>query len=195
MSSGPAPSLSERLLQPFRRNKKRSVVLLTLLPVMVLAWIPVIRGNANAAPSRQQVAPALDAEAFAPAPTGEVFIPTMLDDSAIERHLADLRVPPDYRWELSPATDPFVRDSGSAAAVGSAVASDASKRFAHLVPSLIVLAGEREPIAMIAGRACRIGDEVDGFVIAAIEARRVVVLRANEPFTISIPEPEVGKTP
>lgn len=174
---------------------KRHIVLIALVPVLVAVWIPVLGGG-----TRNPKAPPTPAAVPPSAPAGEVATPTVAASPADAAQLivdVKRRMAP-YQPLWSPAAgDPFVpgdaaEERAEARPEASAPTAD-EPRDVRLVPSTVLLSRGELPIAIIAGRQYRLGDEIDGNRITAIEEQRVVFRRGDEVFAVAIRQPTLPR--
>jgi len=90
-----------------------------------------------------------------------------------------------YRPPPPPPPPPKVDDPPDPTPPPPAPVVDLAKEAADSIPLTATVVGEK-PIAMINGRIYRVGEFVAGFRIAEIHARRIVVERSNQRFTIDV---------
>ncbi|MBL9079444.1 MAG: hypothetical protein JNL08_18220 [Planctomycetes bacterium] len=177
-----------------RRLDRRLLALVLLVPVLVVAWIPVLSGPAPR-PSAAPRSTALPEPP--PAPAGETAVPSLPPPDAatlavrVQRQVAAFAA----RWSPTDA-DPFHPDSGAGAPRSepkpTTVPAPERSHRAELVPTAVLQSQGELPLAIIGGQTYRPGDEVAGHRIVAIEERRVVFRRGDETFAVSIPQPTLG---
>lgn len=195
MTDDPRPASPAPRTARTHRTSKRHIVLIALVPVLVAVWIPVL-GGGNRNPK------ALPAPAAPPAaaPAGEVAPPTTaaspVDAAQLILDVRRRMAPYEPLWSAA-AGDPFVAgDAGErpAEARPEAPAPTAdAPRDVRLVPTTVLLSRGELPIAIIAGRQYRLGDEIDGNRITAIEEQRVVYRRGDEVFAVTIRQPTLPR--
>ncbi|MEM7202800.1 MAG: hypothetical protein AAF628_21250 [Planctomycetota bacterium] len=182
----------------FRQNPTKTVMLVALLPVMVVVWIPVLRPAAprpvDASASLSPAGQAVPATVVADVEEASGVEGPAVDTDAL-RELVDRalgRAGP--RQVAGVLGDPFGGTSPVPAVPLAETMLDESSLApapAELVPSSVMLSSAQDPIAVIRGRACRRGDEIDGFVVVSIEERRVLLQsrESGRVFTIDMPVP------
>ncbi|MBK8974939.1 MAG: hypothetical protein IPM29_03355 [Planctomycetes bacterium] len=185
-----------------RRPAGRHLLLIALLPVLVAVWIPILTDASHSEPPAviAMRAPVPLAAAAAPAyvppaaPLGETAaslpIPTAglwtLPTAELAPRLGGLIAPFRPRWSEGTRRDPFAPVEHSVEPIVAAPASRIP------IPSSIVLSRTQPPIAVIGGRVCRQGDEVEGLVVIAIEERRVLFRDGDRICSATLPAPAFG---
>jgi hypothetical protein len=203
MSAGAAaPAAAARKAKGGRRlprPSKKNAMLLALVPVLVVVWIPVLRGKQRPAPPPRP-APAIETDE-PPAAPGVETAPTMPAASAVTgasdltHRLQDLMVPFTARWSAADG-DPFVPVDATPKppdATQVPPGTPATQSDLTLVPSAVLISRGDAPLAIIGGRSYRTGDHVDGRRIVGIEERRVLFEHGGKTFAVSLPQPTLGQ--
>lgn len=184
-----------------RALTRRHVMLVALLPVLVAVWIPLVGGGKRAAPVVPAVATPADPPPAPGVETAAALPEVALAHSAasLTRHLQELSAPYRSRWTAA-AGDPFAAATSATVRMqvpidDAALPASDTPRSVRLAPSAVLISPGQEPMAIIRGRVCRPGDEVDGHRIVAIEERRVVFRDGGQTFSVSIPAPPLGLEP
>lgn len=170
----PASAAAARALVWLRRQPRRHLLLLALVPVLVAVWMPILTGGtppAGVAASLSPAAPADGDVSALAAPAGET--------SAAALAAATIEATAAFEQRVRTLTQPF--RPRHAAPVAPAAPAEEPRRIdptpppaAELAPSAILLSRGSDPVAIVQGRAWRVGDVVAGHRIVAIEERRVV---------------------
>lgn len=169
------------------RQPRRHLLLVALLPVLVVAWLPIVGGRAPAQPKAAAAPGAAGGVAAgiepAAAPLGETagsaVTATIDATAAFEARVLELTQPfrPRFGAELLPPPEPSTPTTEAATAAAPV-----------LVPSAILLSRGGEPLAIVQGHAYRVGDTVAGRTIVAIEERRVVYREGGRTFAAAMGE-------
>lgn len=183
-----------------RRQPKRNLLLLALLPVLVVAWLPILTsrgGTGTPAAVPPPVAPATNGAAAAPvapvaaAPLGEIAAPAAgLPLQPFEQRLQALARPYARRWSAAADPAPFRTTMGAAAASPAAPASGSS-----WTPTAIVLSPAAPAIAIVQGAPRQVGDRIGERTLVAIEEHRVVYREGDVTIPIALPIPQLGGRP
>jgi hypothetical protein len=183
-----------------RRQPKRNLLLLALLPVLVVAWLPLLTGRGGSAtptlvpppatPATNGVAAASGA-AVAAAPLGEIAAAGAgLPLQPFEQRLHALERPYTRRWSADADPAPFRSTMGNAVASPSAPAADSS-----WTPTAIVLSPTAPAIAIVQGAPRQVGDRNGERTLVAIEEHRVVYREGDVTVPIALPAPQLGGRP
>jgi hypothetical protein len=192
-SPGPAKAAAANgLAARLRRMPRRQLLVIALLPVLVLAWLPLLRGGAPTAttPAGAELAAKLPPDAPTPAaPPGETaLVATMAGGSpaailALGERLRAVQAPFVPRWR------------GRAAVTGDAplpAAAIADHTPAELTPTAILLTRNGPPVAIVQGKPQRVGDQVLGYTIVAIAEGRVDYVQGSRHLTVPLPNKQLG---
>ncbi len=177
-----------RALSWVRRQPKRHLLLVALVPVLLLLWLPILTGGTTpAAVAAKTTPPVAGTAPVAAAPAGEsapgsLATTTIAAAAALEQRVRTLTAPFQPRWI---ATTP-----APVTAPPRAAADPIS--YSALVPSAILLSRGGDPVAIVQGRACRVGDVVAGRTIVAIEERRVVYREGGRTVTADMTGTALG---
>lgn len=187
-----------------RRQPKRNLLLLALLPVLVVAWLPLLTGRGGsatpavvpppAAPAANPGSNALEpttAPARAAAPLGEIAATGAgLPLQPFEQRLHALARPYSRRWSADADPAPFRSTLGHA--VASPVAPATGSSWA---PTAIVLSPTAPAIAIVQGAPRQVGDRIGERTLVAIEEHRVVYREGDVTIPIALPAPQLGGRP
>lgn len=181
-----------------RRQPKRNLMLLALLPVLVVAWLPLLTGRGGSAtpalvpppPATNGVAAASSA-AMAAAPLGEIAAAGAgLPLQPFEQRLHALARPYTRRWSADADPTPFRTTMGNAVASPAAPAAGSS-----WTPTAIVLSPTAPAIAIVQGAPRQVGDRIGERTLVAIEEHRVVYREGDVTIPIALPIPQLGGRP
>lgn len=180
-----------------RRQPKRNLMLLALLPVLVVAWLPLLTGRGGSAtpplvppPATTGVAAASSA-AMAAAPLGEIAAAGAgLPLQPFEQRLHALARPYTRRWSADADPTPFRTTMGNAVASPAAPAAGSS-----WTPTAIVLSPTAPAIAIVQGAPRQVGDRIGERTLVAIEEHRVVYREGDVTIPIALPIPQLGGRP
>jgi hypothetical protein len=180
-----------------RRQPKRNLLLLALLPVLVVAWLPLLTGRGGAATPAAVTPPAANGAAVAPgapvaaAPLGEIAAAGAgLPLQPFEQRLQALARPYSRRWSADADPAPFRTTVGTA--VASPVAAATSSSWS---PTAIVLSPTAPAIAIVQGAPRQVGDRIGERTLIAIEEHRVVYREGDVTIPIALPAPQLGGRP
>jgi hypothetical protein len=183
-SSAPA-SPTTGLATRLGRLPRRHLLLLALVPVLVVAWLPLLSSGRTNAPTPAGA----EAATPPPAPTGETAATAPKAVGSPEAILA-------LGERLRAVQAPFVpRWRGGAAVTGDApvpTAAIADRTPTELVPTAILLTRNGPPIAIVQGKPQRVGDTVLGHTIVAIAEGRVDYVQGQRQLTVALPNPRIG---
>lgn len=179
-----------------RRQPKRNLLLLALLPVLVVAWLPLLTGGGSAArpaplPTGTPAAnDANDSTAPAAAPLGEIAATAGLALRPFEQRLQALARPYARRWSADADPAPF------RTTMGTAVASSVTPALgSSWTPTAIVLSPTAPAIAIVQGAPRQVGDRIGERTLIAIEEHRVVYREGDVTIPIALPAPQLGGRP
>ena len=180
-----------------RRQPKRNLLLLALLPVLVVAWLPLLTGRGGSAvpalvppppPATNGLAAASGAAA---APLGEIAAAGAgLPLQPFEQRLHALARPYTRRWSADADPAPFRSTMGNAVASPAAPAAGSS-----WTPTAIVLSPTAPAIAIVQGAPRQVGDRIGERTLVAIEEHRVVYREGDVTIPIALPAPQLGGRP
>lgn len=195
-TAGPSPFAAVGAF--LRRQPKRNLLLVALLPVLVVAWLPLLRGRSDAQPTAAStpMAPTANgapppASAVAAAPLGEVAVAgTGLQLQPFEARLRALAQPYARRWSADHDPAPFRTTMGAAAASSAVPATGTT-----WAPSAIVLSPDAPAIAIVQGAPRQVGDRIGERTLIAIEEHRVVYREGDVTIPIALPTPQLGGRP
>ena len=183
-----------------RRQPKRNLLLAALLPVLVGAWLPILRGRSDAAPTPPAVpssqptsgpTPPAAAAPIAAAPLGEVanLAPGMALQP-FEHRLQALARPYARRWSPDHDPAPFRTTMGAAVANPTAAAGGPT-----WTPTALVLSPSAPAIAIVQGAPRQVGDRIGERTLITIEEHRVVYREGDVTIPIALPAPQLGGRP
>lgn len=167
-----------------RRQPKRNLLLLALVPLLVWLWLPLLSGDrrrptpAPAAVANQPPAEAPVAGAPFAAPLAEGAGPQV-----VARQLAALTAPYQPRWHEHDDPAPFRSTAPSAAATPTEAGPT------NWTPTTIVLSDGAPPLAVVQGRPRRIGDRLGPRELVAIEEHRIVWREGTVLIPVALPGP------
>lgn len=198
-----------------RTRPPRQWLLAALLPVLVGAWLPLLRGRtdgpsaAPTTPSSSTTTPppaATNAGTFAnpppglapgpsstpaAAPLGELAAPLgALATQPFEQRLQALRRAYQPRWSAEADPAPF-RSTLRAEVQG----NDTTAIGTSWTPTAIVLSPTAPAIAIVQGAPRHIGDRIGERTLIAIEEHRVVYREGDVTIPIALPTPQLGGRP
>lgn len=179
-----------------RRQPKRNLLLLALLPVLVVAWLPLLTGPGGTArpapvpPGPITASDPNDATAAAAAPLGEIAFPASLSLRPFEQRLQALARPYARRWSADADPAPFRTTMGAAVAT-----TDAPAVGSSWTPTAIVLSPSAPAIAIVQGAPRQVGDRIGERTLIAIEEHRVVYREGDVTIPIALPAPQLGGRP
>lgn len=178
------------LLAWARRQPRRNLLLVALLPFLVVAWLPLLRGKQPGAsrsptdPVASEAPPAAPLGEFASASTA-ARVPAEANVPAFATRLETLVAPYTMRW--SPTGDP--RPFGRTAPVGDAPTTGPEITYQ---PSAIVISRGAPPIAIVQGQLRRVGDRIGGRTLVTIDEDRIVYREGDVVIPIALPQPRLG---
>lgn len=169
-----------------RRQPRRNLLLLALVPVLVMMWLPLLKGQARNAPAAApgaassampaDVAAAPLAESAPRAPGPAAIAATAEFEARVKKLIEPYRP----RWSgIAAMTTPEPAPQAPAARPDPAT-------WSALVPTMILITRGAEPLAIVQGRTCRVGDNVAGRTIVAIEERRVIYRDGDNTITAAM---------
>lgn len=186
------PTAPATLSNRLRRIPRRALLVIGLLPMLVWLWLPLLSGKQPPAPAPvapvDAVAPVASPEPaqLAAAPAGEIAAATPPgSEAAIARlttRVQALLQPYQPRW--NPNELRVAAEVPRAAPTDTAEAADP-----RLVPTLIVTSLAQAAVAIVHGRAYRVGDEVDGRKVIEIAERHIVYREGERTFAVDFPRP------
>lgn len=191
-----------------RTRPPRQWLLAALLPVLVGAWLPLLRGRADgpsAAPTTPSPA-ATNAGTFAnpppglapgpssplaAAPLGEIAAPLgALATQPFEQRLQALGRAYQPRWSAEADPAPF-RSTLRAEVQG----NDTTAIGTSWTPTAIVLSPTAPAIAIVQGAPRHVGDRIGERTLIAIEEHRIVYREGDVTIPIALPTPQLGGRP
>lgn len=191
--------LLRQLRAELRGNPRKRLLLLALLPVIVLAWVPVLRGSSSstAAPTPRPSAASLLPESAAEPPV-VVDLELRARMGALVEGLDAARAP---SWREREGEQPFgsplarpgagASASGARGQGGSTLArlnkAEEEALAETLVPTCTFLSSKRGNVAIIGGGMYRVGDRIEGFSVQEIKSRAVVLQGQHGVYERSIP--------
>lgn len=179
-------SQTARAVAWLRRQPKRNLLLLALVPLLVWLWLPLLGGERR----RPTPPPAEVAVAAANAPAavtpGTAFAAPLAEGAgpmAMAQRLAVLTAPFRPRWHEHDDPTPFRSTAPGAAAS----ATEAGPT--NWTPTTIVLSDGGPPLAVVQGRPRRIGDRLGPRELVAIEEHRIVWREGAVLIPVALPGP------
>lgn len=179
-----------------RRQPKRNLLVLALLPVLVMLWLPLLSGGSKSAPSAPAAGPLPSPPS---APLAEMAAPEAdaLDLPAVTRlsdRIEALMVPYEPRWQ--PTREPTRPGNSTTPAIDNTPkgsVADLESDDEQLVPSTILISPGRPPIAIVRGRSCRVGDAVHGHTVIAIAEQHMLYRSGSDTVAVRLPAPRLGE--
>ncbi|MBL8737708.1 MAG: hypothetical protein JNL12_14850 [Planctomycetes bacterium] len=175
---------ASRAVAWLRRQQKRNLLLLGLVPLLVWLWLPLLSGDRR----RPTPAPATVANTsptVAPVP-GTAFAAPLAEGAGpqvVARQLAALTAPYQPRWHEHDDPAPF-----RSTAPGSA-ATTTEAGPTNWTPTTVVLSDGMPPLAVVQGRPRRIGDRLGPRELVAIEEHRIVWREGAVLIPVALPGP------
>jgi len=190
--------LLRQLRGELRGNPRKRLLLLALLPVIVLAWVPVLRGGSSstAAPTPRPTAASTGPESAAEPVVVDLELRARM--GALVDALDASRVP---SWRERDGEQPFgsplartgagASGSGAGAQGGSTLSrltrAEEEALAETLVPTCTFLSSKRGNVAVIGGGTYRVGDRVEGFSVQEVKSRAVVLQGQHGVYERAIP--------
>ncbi len=189
--SAPTTAPGRTAVDWLRRQPRRNLLVLALLPVLVMMWVPLLTGGSKPAPS---TAPTVATQTPPSAPLAEVATPSaeLPGLPAVTRlgdRIQELLVPYQPRWQPEP-TPPEDTSPGDRTPRGSVAEPSTDDR--QLVPSTILISSGQPPIAIVNGRAYRVGDAVHGHTVIAIAEQHMLYRSGSNTVAVRLPTPRLG---
>lgn len=195
--SAPTTGPGRTTVDWLRRQPRRNLLVVALLPVLVIAWLPLLTGGSKPTPS---TTPPGATPTPPSTPLAEMAAPSaeIPDQPAVARlggRIHELLVPYQPRWQPESArpadTSPDGRTSQSDPASRASLAEPETDDR-QLVPSTILISAGRPPIAIVNGRACRVGDAVHGHTVIAIAEQHMLYRSGSGTVAVRLPAPRLG---
>ena len=179
----PGPeSPAARAVAWLRRQPKRNLLLLALVPMLVWLWLPLLGGERRR-PTPTPTAPPNVPAAVVP---GTAFAAPLAESAgplAMAQRLAALTAPYRPRWHEHDDPAPFRSTAPGAAATSTETGPT------NWTPTTIVLSDGGPPLAVVQGRPRRIGDHLGPRELVAIEEHRVVWREGAVLIPVALPGP------
>ena len=177
-----------------RRQPRRNLLVIALLPVLVMMWVPLLTGGSKPAPA---AAPTVATPAPPSAPLAEMAAPSaeLPGLPAVTRlgdRIQELLVPYQPRWQADPAPPRDTSPRGRTPPPQKGSIADLETDDEHLVPSTILMSSGRPPIAIVSGRAYRVGDSVHGHTVIAIAEQHMLYRSGSNTVAVRLPSPRLG---
>lgn len=177
-------SHAARAIAWLRRQPKRNLLLLALVPLLVWLWLPLLSGD-----RRRATPPAATAANTPPAEVavaGTPFAAPLAEGAGpqvVARQLAALTAPYQPRWHEHDDPTPFRSTAPGAAS------TPAETGPTNWTPTTIVLSAGVPPLAVVQGRPRRIGDRLGPRELVAIEEHRIVWREGAVLIPVALPGP------
>lgn len=195
--SAPTTAPGRTAVDWLRRQPRRNLLVVALLPVLVIMWLPLLTGGSKSAPS---TAPIIATPTPPSAPLAELAapsaeIPDLPTVTRLGERIHELLVPYQPRWQPEPAppvdTSPGHGTPPSDPAPRGPVA-ERSTDDRQLVPTTILISAGQPPIAIVNGRAYRVGDAVHGHTVIAIAEQHMLYRSGSDTVAVRLPAPRLG---
>lgn len=193
------PRAIQRLKADLRANPRKRFILIALLPVMIVVWVPVLKGGSSSpAPPRPEKTPTSSLGE-------ETVAPPISVDFELRGQLGKLVGGLDMNWrpswEATEGEHPFGMpvdqagederlaangDPRQRVAPGSKEDEEA-RLAATLYPTSTFLSEKYGDVAIIGGFPYRTGEEIEHFVIQEIKTREVVLKGHHGVYELGIP--------
>lgn len=175
-----------RAMAWLRRQPKRNLLLVALVPLMVWLWLPLLRGDKrNPAPAPgttgrtpNDAAPAATFAAPFAAPLAETAGP-----QALAQRLAASTAPFTPRWRELDDPAPFRSTAPGAETTPNPTGPT------NWTPTTIVLSAGAPPLAVVQGRPRQVGDRLGARELVAIEEHRIVWREGAVLIPVALPGP------
>lgn len=195
--SAPTTARGKTAVDWLRRQPRRNLLVAALLPVLVIMWLPLLTGGskpaASTAPTVATPTPPSAPLAEMAAPSAE--IPDLPAVTKLSERVHELLVPFQPRWQPESAqpadTSPGDRTPRSDPTPEGPLA-DLETDDRQLVPTTILISAGQPPIAIVNGRACRVGDAVHGHTVIAIAEQHMTYRRGSDSVAVRLPAPRLG---
>ncbi len=192
------PRVIQRFKADMRANPRKRFILIALLPVMIVVWVPVLKGGSSSPSPPRPTTPSSSSpgeEAAAPPPPIDLELRGRLGEL-----VGDLDVDWEPVWAGLEDEHPFGipvnqsdEDSASADAdprqrvAPGSKEDDEARLAATLFPTSTFLSEKHGDVAIIDGFPYRTGEEIEHFVIQEIKTRAVVLKGLHGIYELDIP--------
>lgn len=168
-----------------RRQPKRNLLLVALVPLMVWLWLPLLGGDKRRPPAAPE-ATGQTPNGATPSPNATPFAAPLAETAgpqALAQRLAASTAPFTPRWRELDDPAPFRSTApGVQSTPNSAGPTD-------WTPTTIVLSAGTPPLAVVQGRPRQIGDRLGARELVAIEEHRVVWREGAVLIPVALPGP------